>query len=71
MGRKAYKEGSENFFSSIFGFIWDCLKIVFKFPPDPEQSFFEFIMEKLGALAVMLVCIGFLALLIFGIIMDN
>lgn len=71
MAKHKYKDGSENFFAANFGFIWDCLKVVFKFPPDKDQSYSEFIMEKLGAIAVIIFCVGFLGLLALGIIMDS
>lgn len=48
--------------TGLFGFAIDSLKVVFKPWPDEDQSIFEFVMEKLGALALLLVSVGLIIL---------
>lgn len=71
MAKKLYKEDSDNFFVAIFGFVFDCLKVIFKFSPDKDQSYFEFFMEKFGAIAVILFCIGLFAALIAAALLEQ
>jgi hypothetical protein len=58
-GRNKFKESElgevGDFFSSTFGFAWDAIKVIFKLTPDEDQGFSEFIFEKLGAVALLLV----------------
>lgn len=66
MARKRYKEDDVG---GIFGFAIDTIKVIFKPLPDKDQSFSEFIMEKLGAIAFLLFIIAFVALFILGVLM--
>lgn len=68
MARKRFDKQSESFLVANFGFIWDCLKVVFKFPPDPDQSFFDFIMEKLGAMSVIILGVVVFIGILIGLI---
>ncbi|MFZ5953332.1 MAG: hypothetical protein ACOYXC_21685 [Candidatus Rifleibacteriota bacterium] len=69
---KRYKNPEKLPETGMFGFAWDSLKVIFKPWPDEDQSFFEFLMEKLGALALFLVSmaliIGFFVAIFFEVI---
>ncbi len=60
--------------TGLFGFAFDALKVIFKLTPDEDQTFFEFIMEKLGAAALFLIStaiiLGIFLALFFEPIMD-
>lgn len=60
--KRERREAYWGFVGANFGFIIDCLKVVFKPLPDADQGWFEFLFEKAGALALMLVCGGMLFL---------
>ncbi len=57
MRRRHHKDPNFNsdVFSGLIGFAGDSLKIIFKTAPDPDQDMNDFIMEKLGAIALLLV----------------
>lgn len=55
------REAAWGFAASNLGFFWDCLKVVFKPMPDEDQGWFDFLMEKLGSLVIVLICGGLLA----------
>lgn len=46
-----------------FAVIFDSVKVIFKLSPDDDQTIFEFILEKLGALALLVVSFIVLAVL--------
>ena len=69
MARKGYgnhldKQTPE---TGLFGFAFDALKVIFKLSPDDDQTFFEFIMEKLGAIALFVISVGILLAIFFAI----
>lgn len=58
---------SAGFVGGTFGFAWDALKVVFKLRPDDDQEMSDFIFEKLGALALLLVCAVVMAVIVVAI----
>jgi hypothetical protein len=70
---KPFKESefgeAGDFFSSIFGFIIDGFKVVFKLRPDEDQSMSEFLTEKVGAILMMVICTAILIGALFAVYM--
>lgn len=66
MARK--KRFKEDDVGGIFGFAIDTIKVIFKPKPDEDQSFSDFVMEKLGATAFLIAWLAFVAIFIFGVI---
>ena len=46
--------------ASIFGFAIDGIKIIFKLKPDEDQTTYDFIFEKIGAVALLVICLAIL-----------
>jgi len=68
MGRR--KKYNENDNTGLLGFAIDSLKVIFKLTPDSDQSFFEFIMEKLGALALFVAVIFVIGMIFVAIFFE-
>ncbi|MGM0598942.1 MAG: hypothetical protein ACQETH_03890 [Candidatus Rifleibacteriota bacterium] len=75
--RKKHKFNKESslgeigdFIASVWGFIFDGLKIIFKLKPDDDQTMHDFVFEKLGAMALLLTCIAILGGVIVAILFE-
>lgn len=67
MARKRYKNLDKEPATGLFGFAWDAFKVIIKPLPDEDQSLGEFIMEKLGALALLVGSLFLIGVLVFVI----
>lgn len=64
-GRYGYYGGVLSTLNGTFGFAIDACKVIFKLTPDSDQSMSDFIFEKLGALALLFVCVIVIIALVF------
>jgi hypothetical protein len=71
MGRRHQKDPNFNsdVFSGLIGFAGDSLKVIFKRSPDQDQDMNDFIMEKLGAVALLLVVLAVIGGCVFYLYM--
>ena len=67
-GRYGYYGGIFSTLNGVFGFAADSCKVIFKPTPDDDQSMSDFIFEKLGALALLFVCVIVIIALVFFLI---